>query len=65
MLADGVCSLELGEGGSHLGCGPSVVFAYGYELGSPDAEGGRPAGAMQGFLITVLFHSLKHSLPWT
>ena len=54
-----------GKGGRHLGCGPSAVFASGCELGSPDAEGGRPAGAVQGFLITVIFHSLKHSLLWT
>ena len=36
-----------GKRGSHQGCGLSAAFASGCELGSPDAEGGRPAGAAQ------------------
>lgn len=65
MLADGMCSLEVGEGGLTSGLWAVSGVCIGCELGSPDAEGGRPAGAVQGFLITVIFHSLKHSLMWT
>lgn len=64
VLADGMCSLEVGEGGpAILGqCQLCLVSGVSWALQMLKGEG--TAAGAAGF-ITVIFHSLKHSLMWT